>query len=68
MRLARVRSSPGVCGPRSSSSHTIASSCALSLSVPYSVLQKRCWYFGTRLPKPDFSITKCFLASWSRVS
>ncbi len=42
MRLARVRSSPGVCGPRTSSSQTMASSCGDSFSVPNSVLQKRC--------------------------
>jgi hypothetical protein len=28
-----------------------------NLSVPNCVLQKRCWYFGTRLQNPDFSST-----------
>src|SRR5204863_7320409 len=50
-RGARVRNSPGVCGPRSSSSQTSAVSCGVNLRLPNSVLQKICWYLGTREPK-----------------
>ena len=42
MRGARLRNSPGVCGPRNSSSHTIAVSCGVNLRLPNSVLQKIC--------------------------
>ena len=49
IREARPRNSPGVCGPRSSSSHKIASS---GVSTP-SVSSRRCVYFTTRDPTPE---------------
>ena len=58
MRGTRARSSPGVCGPRSSSSQMMPVSAGVNLRLPNSVLQKICWYFGTRLPNPDFSTTR----------
>ena len=42
MRGTRVRNSPGVCGPRSSNSQTMAVSCGVNFRLPNSVLQKIC--------------------------
>lgn len=46
----------------------IAISCSESFKELNAVLQNRCWYFVTRLPKPLFGTTRCFLMSSSTVS
>ncbi len=62
IRPARGRNSPGSAGPAEEALHTIATSCGDSFNVPNSVLQNRCWYFGTRLPNPERSRIRCFFA------
>src|SRR5690606_41489836 len=42
------------------SSPDVAVCTGVNSNEPKPVLQIRCWYLGTRLPKPDFSSTRCF--------
>ena len=46
----------------------IPRSCSENCRDENSVLQNRCLNFGTRLPKPERSSTRCFLERASRVS